>query len=197
MVMKADEIGKLLIRRKMLRFGDFLLTSGKRSSIYVDLRPLPSFPEEFRLLAEEISDGIGEGDAGICGVAVGGLPLATAVSMILSRPLIYVRKEKKEHGTMSKLEGEVNMERYVVIDDVATTGGSLLRAVRTVRERGADVVDAWVVIDRVQGARESLEKEGVRLNSLATLPDIVRAIYEDLSDKERSYASRYLMEVRY
>ncbi len=195
--MKASELGKLLTRRSMLRFGDFLLTSRKRSSIYVDLRPLPSFPEEFKMLADELSSNIGEENAGICGVAVGGLPLATAVAMMLSKPLIYVRKEKKEHGTMSRLEGVVNRNEYVVIDDVATTGGSLLRAVRAVRERGAEVRNAWVVVDRVQGARESLEEEGVKLNSLATLPDIVRSIYEDLSEEEKIYASKYLREVGY
>ncbi len=197
MVMGANELGKLLVRRNMLRFGDFLLTSGKRSTIYVDLRPLPSFPEEFKLLAAELSTEISEKDAGICGVAVGGLPLATAVAMILSRPLIYVRKEKKEHGTMSKLEGVINRSEYVVIDDVATTGGSLLRAVRAVRERGVEVRNAWVVVDRIQGAKESLEEEGVRLNSLANLPDIVRSIYDDLSEKEKIYASEYLKEVGY
>ncbi len=197
MVIKASEIGKLLVERNMLRFGDFLLTSGKASSIYVDLRQLPSFPEEFKLLAGELSINISEKDAGICGVAVGGLPLATAVAMILLRPLVYVRKEKKEHGTMSRLEGVVDRSEYIVIDDVATTGGSLLRAVKAVREKGAEVRDAWVVVDRIQGAKESLGEEGVNLNSLATLPDIVRSIYNDLSKKEKIYASMYLKEVRY
>ncbi len=192
--MDAREIGRLLLRRGMLKFGEFVLTSGKKSNIYVDLRPLPSFPEDFRKVAEDISSRIGDG--GICGVAVGGLPLATAVALLKSRPLIYVRKEKKEHGTMSKLEGRVEDDVYVVIDDVATTGGSLLRAIRSVREAGAEVREAWVVIDRLQGAREALREENVVLRSIATLPEIVRLLLEFLSEKERRYALSYLEEVR-
>ncbi len=193
--MESADLGSILVRRGMLKFGDFLLTSGRRSTIYVDLRPLPSFPEEFREISEELAGRIGEG--GICGVAVGGLPLATAVAMLTSRPLIYIRKEKKEHGTMSRMEGVVSEREYVVIDDVATTGGSLKRAVESVREAGADVREAWVVVDRLQGARESLKELGVELRSIATLPDIVRSVLPDLSPEERKYAEIYLEEVGY
>ncbi len=193
--MESVELGSILLRRGMLKFGDFLLTSGRRSTIYVDLRPLPSFPEEFRRISEELAGRIGGG--GICGVAVGGLPLATAVAMLSSRPLIYVRKERKEHGTMSRMEGVVNEREYVVIDDVATTGGSLRRAVEAVRDAGAEVREAWVVVDRLQGAREALGELDVDLRSIATLPDIVRSLLPDLSPEERRYAELYLEEVRY
>ena len=192
--MDAHELGKLLISRGMLKFGEFTLTSGKRSNIYVDLRPLPSFPEEFMRIATEMSKRM-NGDFGVCGVAVGGLPLATAVAIISRRPLIYVRKEKKEHGTESLLEGFLNMRSYVIIDDVATTGGSILNAARIVRSYGSDVKEAWVVVDRMQGAAESLKEEGIELKSLATLPDIVRLVLDSLPERERSYALKYLGEV--
>ncbi len=195
--MESAELGAILLRRGMLKFGDFLLTSGRRSTIYVDLRPLPSFPEEFREISEELALRIGTGDGGICGVAVGGLPLATAVAMLASRPMIYVRKERKEHGTMSRMEGVVSEREYVVIDDVATTGGSLRRAVEAVREAGAEVEEAWVVVDRLQGAREALKELGVELRSIATLPDIVRSVLPHLPPEERRYAEIYLEEVGY
>ncbi len=193
--MESAELGAILLRRGMLKFGDFLLTSGRRSTIYVDLRPLPSFPEEFREISEELARRIGIGDGGICGVAVGGLPLATAVAMLASKPMIYVRKERKEHGTMSRMEGVVSEREYVVIDDVATTGGSLRRAVEAVREAGAEVEEAWVVVDRLQGAREALKELGVELRSIATLPDIVRSVLPHLPPEERRYAEIYLEEV--
>ncbi|MDK2384209.1 MAG: orotate phosphoribosyltransferase [Candidatus Korarchaeota archaeon] len=193
--MESAELGLILVRRGMLKFGDFLLTSGRRSTIYVDLRPLPSFPEEFRAISEDLAGRMGKG--GICGVAVGGLPLATAVALLTSKPLIYIRKERKEHGTMSKMEGVVSEREYVVIDDVATTGGSLRRAVEAVREAGAEVSEAWVVVDRLQGARESLKELGVGLRSIATLPDIVRSVLPILSPEERKYAETYLEEVGY
>ena len=193
--MESAELGAILLRRGMLKFGDFLLTSGRRSTIYVDLRPLPSFPEEFREISEELARRIGIGDGGICGVAVGGLPLATAVAMLASKPMIYVRRERKEHGTMSRMEGVVSEREYVVIDDVATTGGSLRRAVEAVREAGAEVEEAWVVVDRLQGAREALKELGVELRSIATLPDIVRSVLPHLPPEERRYAEIYLEEV--
>ena len=192
--MDAHELGIILISRGMLKFGEFTLTSGKKSNIYVDLRPLPSFPEEFMKIATEMSKRM-NGDFGICGVAVGGLPLATAVAIISRRPLIYVRKEKKEHGTESLLEGSLNMRSYVIIDDVATTGGSILNAARIVRNYGSDVKEAWVVVDRMQGAAESLKEEGIELKSLATLPDIVKLVLDSLPERERSYALKYLGEV--
>ncbi len=197
--MEAAELGSILLRKGMLKFGDFLLTSGRRSTIYVDLRPLPSFPEEFREISEELAGriGTGDGDGGICGVAVGGLPLATAVAMLASKPLIYVRRERKEHGTMSRMEGVVSEREYVVIDDVATTGGSLRRAVEAVREAGAEVEEAWVVVDRLQGAREALKELGVDLRSIATLPDMVRSVLPHLPPEERRYAEIYLEEVGY
>ncbi|RDD54066.1 MAG: orotate phosphoribosyltransferase [Candidatus Korarchaeota archaeon NZ13-K] len=193
--MDAHELGVLLLSRGMLRFGEFTLTSGRRSSIYVDLRPLPSFPEEFLLIAQEISRRIGQGDFGVCGVAVGGLPLATAVSLNLRRPLIYVRRERKEHGTEGLLEGFLNRRSYVIIDDVATTGGSIMHAARVIREAGADVKEAWVVVDRMQGASESLKEEGIILRSLATLPEIVEMLLDSLPDGYREHALRYLREV--
>lgn len=195
--MDALELGKILHSKGLLKFGEFTLTSGRKSSIYVDLRPLPSFPEEFLLIVREISKRLDSGDFGICGVAVGGLPLATAVAIDSKRPLIYVRKERKEHGTESLLEGYVNRRSYVVIDDVATTGGSIVNAARVVREYGSRVEEAWVVVDRMQGASQSLREEGIELRSLATLPEIVDLLLDSLSEREKEFALKYLREVGY
>ncbi|MEM2219500.1 MAG: orotate phosphoribosyltransferase [Candidatus Korarchaeum sp.] len=193
--MDAYELGMLLLSKGMLRFGDFTLTSGRKSNIYVDLRPLPSFPDEFTSITEEIVRRIGDGEFGICGVAVGGLPLATAIAMRLRKPLIYVRKERKEHGTEGLLEGFLNRKSYLVVDDVATTGGSISHAARIVRGHGSEVREAWVVVDRMQGAAENLRSEGIELRSLATLPEIVSMLIDSLSDEEREHALRYLREV--
>ena len=192
--MEDVELMMVLLSKGLIRFGEFTLTSGRRSTIYVDLRPLPSFPDEFRLIAGELARRIGR--RAICGIAVGGLPLATAVAIEAGVPLIYVRKERKEHGTARLLEGVVEEGReYVVVDDVATTGGSLERAIGEVRARGGEVREAWVVVDRVQGARERLESIGVALRSLGTLPDMVRSVLDSLGDDERTFAERYLAEV--
>jgi len=110
-------------------------------------------------------------------VETAGIPLATYLSCITGKPLVYVRKEKKQHGTKSAVEGDVNGKRVVVVDDVVTTGASLLRAIQNVREEGGIPVYAVVVVDRNQGARELLKSNGVELISLTTALDIFRELY--------------------
>ncbi len=188
-------MGELLYSKGMIKFGRFRLTSGKESSVYVDLRPLPSFPDAFSEVVEMLSERVSEDY--LCGIAVGGLPLATAVAFKLKIPLVYVRKERKEHGTMSRMEGVLKGNpKVLVLDDVATTGGSLLRAIEEVRSRGGVVERALVVVDRKQGAKEALAKVGVKLESLSTLPSLVEELMPSLPPDERAHALSYLEEVR-
>ncbi len=188
------DLARALYERGMIKFGRFKLTSGRESTIYVDLRPLPSYPDVFKEVVELLTSKVKE--EVVCGIAVGGLPLATAVAYRLSIPLIYVRKERKEHGTKSLLEGYVKPgTRVLVMDDVATTGGSLLRAVEEVRELGGIVERALVVVDRRQGADEALQRYGIRLESLTTLPEIVERLLPSLPPEEVELASSYLREV--
>jgi len=160
-----------------VKLGEFKLTSGKISNVYIDLRKLPSHPQAFRqvvaLLVEKAKQHTFDC---ICGVAVGGLPLATAVSYELSKPLIYARREKKTHGTMRQLEGDYNRgAKALLIDDVATTGGTLLDTANLLRSEGLEVARALVVVDRGEGAREALQSEGIVLESLTTLSKILEA----------------------
>ncbi|HFC49558.1 MAG TPA: orotate phosphoribosyltransferase, partial [Thermofilum sp.] len=92
----------------------------------------------------------------------------------MKKPLIYVRKERKEHGTKKIIEGDFKPgAKVLVVDDVATTGGSILRAVNALRSAGLVVEHALVVVDRLEGAEEALSRVGVRLFSLVTLKDLV------------------------
>jgi len=151
--------------------GVFKLSSGKVSNVYVDLRKLPSHPREFKLLIDEMArEALKHRFDAVCGIAVGGLPLATGVALALSKPLVYVRRDKKDHGTQKQLEGDFEPgAKVLLLDDVATTGGSLLEALRVARAHGLAADTALVVVDREEGAREALEAEGVKLVSLTTL----------------------------
>ncbi|QOJ79165.1 orotate phosphoribosyltransferase [Infirmifilum lucidum] len=155
--------------------GVFKLSSGRISNVYIDLRKLPSHPREFKLVVDALSrEALNYSFNIVCGIAVGGLPLATGVALALSKPLIYVRRDRKDHGTMKQLEGDFEPgAKAILVDDVATTGGSLLEALKVLRSSGLIADTALVVVDREEGAREALEAEGVRLVGLTTLKRVL------------------------
>ena len=170
-------IEELLWEIGAVKTGEFRLTSGKISNIYIDLRKLPSYPEAFRKVVKLLVEKAGQYSFDyVCGIAIGGLPLATAIAYEMSKPLIYARREKKTHGTMKQLEGDyARGSRILIIDDVATTGGTLVDIVNLVKSEGLEVTGALVVVDRGEGAREALRNIGVVLDSLTTLENILKA----------------------
>jgi orotate phosphoribosyltransferase len=175
-----------LIRKLSYREGDFTLASGKKSSFYIDMKVTTLHPEGAFLIGELAADLIVreklEIDA-VGGLTLGADPIATAVSLAGRTrgklwPAFIVRKEPKDHGTARYIEGTENLKpgaKVVVIEDVVTTGGSSLKAVERLREAGYQPIAALTVVDRQQGGREVLEREGLKFLSLATIEEI-RAI---------------------
>lgn len=174
----VKELSKKLFEEGCIKFGEFKLTSGITSPIYIDLRVLPSKPDLFKwivdLLIKEASKL--RFDA-VCGIETASIPLASVIGYVLEKPMIYVRKEAKSHGLKRLIEGSyAEGWRILLVDDVATTGGSLLRAVRALRDSDLMVEEAIVVIDRGQGASKRLSSEGVELRSLAKLIQLVDSL---------------------
>ncbi|MEL9940129.1 MAG: orotate phosphoribosyltransferase [Ignisphaera sp.] len=170
-----------LYKYGMIKIGSFRLTSGLESPYYIDLRLLYSFPElRNRVISEIISrfSILKQCDV-VLGVATSGLVLASIIADRLGKPLAYVRIEKKEHGTKSLVEGIVSDKYVVIVDDVATTGGSIEHAVVAVKDLGGRPVAAVTVIDREQGARERLRKYGIELYSLVTAREIFDILYSN------------------
>lgn len=177
-------IERLLARRLVavggLRLGEFRLTSGAVSPVYVDMRSLLSDPRGrlaavagLSALLVQVEEELGPVDA-VVGVATGGVPWASMLAAASGKPLGYVRPRAKEHGTGRRVEGAAS-GRVVVVDDVATTGGSVASAAEALRGEGAEPVAALVLVDREQGAAERLRALGLRLYRVATLRGLLSA----------------------
>lgn len=162
-----------LLKERCVKRGEFVLSSGETSNVYVDVKRGSTDPEILGLVAKEAADLVGDAEA-VAGAALGGVPIATALSLETGLPLLIVRKRAKEYGTGERIEGDVpDGLRVVAVEDVTTTGGSLLSAVEALREAGASVDRAVVVVDREEGAVEHLEEHGVELLPLVTLSELL------------------------
>jgi orotate phosphoribosyltransferase len=180
----VKEFSTFLYEKKIIRFGDFTLASGKKSSYYVDLRLVPSYPHQFRKMVKYLQDeiikdiGLDKFDS-LVSVPTGGLVIASALAMETVKPLIYVRSKPKDYGTSKSVEGKIQEGmKVVMIDDVATTGGSVVNGIKSLKEAKIKVEDAYVIVDRMEGANEALKEEGVTLHSIVNVIQITKSLHE-------------------
>ena len=180
----VKEFSTFLYENKIIQFRDFTLASGKKSSYYVDLRLVPSFPHEFRRMVKYLQNeiikdiGLDKFDS-LVSVPTGGLVIASALAIETVKPLIYVRSKPKDYGTSKSVEGKIRDGlKVVMIDDVATTGGSVVNGIKSLKDAKVEVKDAYVIVNRMEGADEALKEQGVNLHSIATVMQITKALHE-------------------
>lgn len=167
----ADE----LLTAGCIKFGDFTLKSGLKSPIYIDLRQIITYPKlleqigrAYLPLLETLTFDR------IAGLPYAAIPIATAISLAGNYPMIYPRKEAKAYGTKADIEGEYHAgETAVIIDDLATTGGSKFEAIEKLTGAGLLVKDVVVLVDRQSGAKESLEQAGYSMHAVLTISDLL------------------------
>lgn len=163
-----------------IKFGEFTLKSGQTSKIYMDLRQIVSYPDVLRAVAEAIWEQAGSSQFDlVCGVPYTALPIATCVSIFHNKPMIMRRKEKKDYGTKQQIEGKFQAGQHcLIIEDVITTGGSILETADELEAAGLVIKDLAVLIDREQGGKTNLEKRNYRVHAVFTLREILHHLLQ-------------------
>lgn len=160
--------------------GTFTLRSGRTSSYYLDKYLFSTRPEVLSPLATLFAERIaaleartGKPVTRLAGAELGGIPLVTAASMCTGKPCLFVRNAKKDYGTAKQLEGKLERgDRVILLEDVATTGGQALEAVKVLKDLGAEIVGVIATIDRQEGASENMAAAGVAFEALFTKRDL-------------------------
>jgi len=168
----VNTIADLLLKYKAIEFGEFTLASGKKSPYYVDVKSAVTNPDLLAAIASAIAHA--HAFDVVAGVAVGGIPLAVATSIITKKPYAIIRAAEKSHGKKDVIIGTVKDTDVLLVEDVTTSGGSALYGIGALRAAGARADRVVTVVDREQGAGEMLRQQGVRLLPLVKISEILQ-----------------------
>ncbi|XP_076298787.1 uridine 5'-monophosphate synthase-like isoform X2 [Lasioglossum baleicum] len=178
---ELKELAVALCEIDAIKFGDYTTKVGLKTPIYFDLRVIISHPKVMARLAKALwtfSDDC-ENISQICGVPYTALPLATLICIDSNIPMVIRRKEAKAYGTMKLIEGSFDEgENCIIIEDVVTSGSSIIDTAEALRKDGLKVTDAFVVIDREQGGKKNIEAHGIKMRSLYSISSILAYLLE-------------------
>ena len=181
----VKEFAIFLFKNNIIKFGNFTLSSGKKSSYYIDLRLVPSFPHQFRKMIKNLQKliiekiGLDNFDS-LVSIPTGGLIIGSALAIETVKPLIYVRNKPKDHGTTKSLEGKIlSGMQVMMIDDVATTGTSILNGIKELKAEGLSISNACVIINRLEGADKILNSVGITLHQLTDILEITEILFQE------------------
>ena len=163
----VKEFAIFLHKNNIIKFGDFTLTSGKNSSYYIDLRLVPSFPHQFRKMIKNLQNLI---------IEKTGLDNFDSLASVPTGGLVIT----KEYGTTKSIEGKVESGmKVVVVDDVMTTGTSVLNGIKQLKESGLSISSVFVIINRLEGADKSLNDIGVEVHQLTDILEITNILFQE------------------
>ena len=181
----VKEFATFLYKNDVIKFGNFTLASGKDSSYYIDLRLVPSFPHQFRKMIKNLQNliiekvGLDDFDS-FASVPTGGLVVTSALAIETVKPLIYVRNKPKEHGTTKSIEGKISAGmKVVMVDDVMTTGTSVLNGIKQLKDSDLSISDVFVIINRLEGADKVFSDMGVQIHQLTDILEITNILFQE------------------
>jgi len=178
------QLCQILSKIGALKFGTFRLTGGKVSPYYIDLRIVPSFPDAFHKICDIyvklIKDNVGtENFRLVAGVPTAGTPFGAVVAYNLHRPFIYIRSTQSNHGRKRRVEGVLAPgDKVLLLDDLITSGKSLIQIASAIRMEGGIVNDAVVLITREEGGEEKIAKENLTLHYLLRASEAANILHE-------------------
>jgi len=181
----VKEFAIFLHKNDIIKFGDFTLASGKKSPYYIDLRLVASFPHIFRKMTKNlqklVSEKIGlDNFDSLVSVPTGGLVIGSALAIETIKPLIYVRDKPKDYGTTKSIEGKIfSGMKVVLIDDVITTGNSVINAIKQLKDAGLSISDVYVIINRLEGGDKALSNIGVQTHQLTDILEITDILFQE------------------
>ena len=172
-----------------VKFGTFTLKSGIQSPIYLDLRVIISYPAVLKKISSALVKLMTPLDFDlICGVPYTALPIATAISLDRDIPMVMRRKEAKDYGTKKLIEGVFQKgQTCLIIEDVVTSGTSILETVAPLKAEGLEIEDAIVVLNREQGGKKRLHEKGIHLHSLISIFDLLKVLFYEKKITEQTF----------
>jgi orotate phosphoribosyltransferase len=189
----ASDLYKMLMKTGCLKFGVFKLKKGRLSPYYLDLKRIPSYPNGMNRVVSIYEDLVkkevgGDSFDRILGIPVAGMSFASVLSYKLSKPFLYLKESAEIHGREKKIQGILSPgDSVLLVDDVVTSGKSIIDAAEVVRGEGGTVTDALVLVDREEGGAQKLARAGVKLHSFVKMSDIARVLVEAELIDERQY----------
>ena len=170
--MTRPQLAQRIAEVALLR-GEFTLRSGRKSNYYLDKYRFETQPDVLKSLGELFAQHVSVKTNRIAGAELGAVPLAAAAGMASNKPILFIRNQKKDYGTANQIEGVFNAgDNILLVEDILTTGGQVLEAAAAIKAAGCTVEKIVATIDRLEGARASIEAEGYVLETLFTIRDL-------------------------
>ena len=184
-------LSSTLFKIGCIQFGTFTLKSGITSPIYIDLRPIISYPKLLGFITDQLIEKSKALDYDrVCGIPYTALPLATAFSLRTQTPMLLRRKEPKNYGTKRLVEGVYTpQDKCLIIEDIITSGSSVLETCNILKHEKLSIDSILVVLDREQGGKTILEKQNYSVHSLLTLSEVLNELHSQHTIKKNIITS--------